>query len=311
MSDTVTEQAKEKTEDLTSNGSGNGSLAKKLLIPAAAGMGTLAATYAATKAPGLIRDKVMPRMEQKGGEEVAKMGKEAASKLSEEGGILGTVAGKAAGKSGGGGGREKTRRLPIQRWTDVAVPVETAYEKWTQFEDFPQFMHRVLSVEQKDDNRIAWQEKIWFSKRQWEAEILENKKNDRIVWKTVQGTSHMGLISFHELDDKLTRVMVTVDFHPSGMFEKMASGLRFVKRAVQADLARFKAYAELGEAEGVEYTHEATTENKKDDDDGDDGDEAQASSNGSGEAAEASEDDEEEREQSRQERAERRQQRRS
>jgi uncharacterized membrane protein len=309
MSDTVTEQAKEKTEELTPDGSGNGSLAKKLLIPAAAGMGTLAATYAATKAPGLLRDKVMPRMEEKGGEEVAKVGKEAASKLSDEGGILGTVAGKAVGKAGGGG-REKTRRLPIQRWTDVAVPVETAYEKWTQFEDFPQFMHRVLSVEQKDDNRIAWQEKIWFSKRQWEAEILENKKNDRIVWKTVQGTSHMGVISFHELDDKLTRVMVTVDFHPSGMFEKMASGLRFVKRAVQADLARFKAYAELGEAEGVEYTHEATTENKKDDDD-DDGDEAQASSNGSGDTAEASEDDEEEREQSRQERAERRQQRRS
>jgi uncharacterized membrane protein len=317
MSDTVTEQAKEKTEELTPDGAGNGSLAKKLLIPAAAGMGTLAATYAVTKAPGLLRDKVMPRMEEKGGEEVAKVGKEAASKLTDQGGILGAVASKATGKSGGG--REKTRRLPIQRWTDVAVPVETAYEKWTQFEEFPKFMHRVLSVEQKDDDRVAWQEKIWFSKRQWEAEILENKKNDRIVWKTVQGTSHTGVISFHELDRNLTRVMVTVDFHPSGLFEKMASGLRFVKRAVQADLARFKAYAELGEAEGAEYTHEATTEGQKKDDDekdeqddnGDDGDQAQASSNGRGDTDEASSADEEEREQSRQERAQRRKQRRS
>ena len=304
MSDTVTEQAKDKTEEVTPDG--NGSLAKKLLIPAAAGVGTLAATYAASKAPGLLRDKVMPKMEERGGEEVAKVGKEAASKLSDQGGILGAVAGKATGMSGGG--REKTRRLPIQRWTDIAVPVETAYEKWTEFEEFPKFMHRVVSVEQKDDNRVAWEEKIWFSKRQWEAEILENRKNDRIVWKTVQGTSHTGLISFHELDSKLTRVMVTLDFHPSGMLEKMASGLRFAKRAVQADLARFKAYVELGEAEGAEYTHEATTESQNDDGDGDD---AQASSNGRGDTAGLEEPNGEEREQSRQERAERRQQRRS
>src|SRR5438105_13809378 len=65
--------------------------------------------------------------------------------------------------------------------------------------------------------------------------------------------SHAGVVSFHSLDDELTRVMVTMDFVPQGMVEKMASGLRFVKRAVQADLARFKAYVELGEAEGLEY----------------------------------------------------------
>src|SRR5215210_90517 len=279
MSDTVTEEAGEVTDKVTPDG--NGSLAKKLLIPAAAGVGTLAATYAASKAPGVFKDKVIPRLEEKGSDEVAKVGKDAAGKLTGQGGVLGAVAGKVAGGKSGGGGREKTRRLPIQRWTDVAVPVETAYEKWTQFEEFPKFMHRVLSVEQKDDDVVAWQEKIWFSKRQWEAEIVENIKNDRIVWKTVQGTSHTGVISFHELDDKLTRVMVTLDFHPSGMFEKMASGLRFVKRAVQADLARFKAYVELGEAEGVEYTHEATTESDKKDekDDKDDKDDDRSQSN--------------------------------
>jgi uncharacterized membrane protein len=309
MSDTVTEEVGEVTDKVTPDG--NGSLAKKLLIPAAAGVGTLAATYAATKAPGMFKERVMPRLEEKGSDQVAKVGKQAASKLTDQGGVLGAVAGvagKATGKSGGG--REKTRRLPIQRWTDVAVPVDTAYEKWTQFEEFPKFMHRVLSVEQKDDDRIAWQEKIWFSKRQWEAEILENNKNDRIVWKTVQGTSHMGVISFHKLDTRLTRVMVTVDFHPSGLFEKMASGLRFAKRAVQADLARFKAYVELGEAEGVEYTHEATTESDKDDKDkGDKGDDdKKAQSNGRGDSAEL---DLEEAEKSRSERAERRKQRQS
>jgi uncharacterized membrane protein len=300
VSDTVTEQAGEAKDAVTQDG--DGSLAKRLLIPAAAGVGTLAATYAATKAPSLIRERVMPRLEEEGGEEVAKVGKEAASKLSDQGGVLGALAGKATGKSGGGG-REKTRRLPIQRWTDVAVPVATAYEKWTQFEEFPKFMHRVLNVEEKEDNLIAWDEKIWFSTRHWEAEILENRKNDRIVWETTQGTSHKGVISFHRLDDKLTRVMVTIDFHPTGMIEKMASGLRFAKRAVQADLARFKAYVELGEAEGVEYTQASTTDSQ--DDDGDDGD--QSRSNGQG----ANGRSRDEQDQSRQERAERREQRRS
>lgn len=303
MSETVTEQASEAAEAATPDG--NGSLAKRLLIPAAAGVGTLAATYAATKAPGLVRDKVMPRLEERGGEAVAEVGEEAATKLSDKGGVLGAVAGKVTGNAGG---REKTRRLPIQRWTDVAVSVEKAYDKWTEFEEFPKFMHRVLSVEQKEDNLISWEEKIWFSTRKWEAEIVEKRKNDRIVWKTTQGTSHTGIISFHRLDSRLTRVMVTLDFHPSGMLEKMASGLRFVKRAVQADLARFKAYAELGEAEDVEYTHEATTEAGSE---GDEDEGAQARSNGRGENGEAEERSREELDKSRQDRAERREQRRS
>jgi uncharacterized membrane protein len=301
VSDTVTEQAEEATEKVTPNG--NGSLAKKLLIPAAAGVGTLAATYAATKAPNLLREKVMPKVEEQAGEEVAQVGKQAASKLSDQGGVLGAVAGKMTGGKSGGG-REKTRRLPIQRWMDVAVPIETAYEKWTEFEEFPKFMHRVVSVEEKEDNLIAWQEKIWFSTRQWEAEIVEKRKNDRIVWQTTQGTSHEGMISFHRLDSKLTRVMVTVDFHPSGILEKMASGLRFAKRAVQADLARFKAYAELGEAEGVEYTQAATTDSQSE---GDDEREQQESSDDQSSNGRSRK----ELDQSRQERAERREQRRS
>jgi uncharacterized membrane protein len=305
MTDTVTEQASEAAEAATPNG--DGSLAKRLLLPAAAGVGTLAATYAATKAPGLLREKVMPRLEERAGEEVADVGQEAASKLSEKGGVLGAVAGKVTGQSGGGG-REKTRRLPIQRWTDVAISVEKAYEKWTDFEEFPKFMHRVVNVEEKEENLISWEEKIWFSTRQWEAEIVEKRKNDRIVWKTTQGTSHTGVISFHRIDSRLTRVMVTVDFHPSGMIEKMASGLRFAKRAVEADLARFKAYAELGEAEDVEYTHEATTESQGDEDK-DKGD--QARSNGGSDSDNAEERSRGDADQSRKQRAERREQRRS
>jgi uncharacterized membrane protein len=291
MSETITEKAEAVKDAVTPNGGGQ-SLAMKLLIPAAAGIGTLAATYGASKAPSLLRDKVMPRLEEKGSDELAEVGKDAASKMSGGGGLAG-MAGKAAsavtGGGGGGGGREKTRRLPIQRWTDVAVPVETAYEKWTEFEEFPKFMHRVLSVQQEDDNRISWEEKIWFSKRQWEGKITERRKNDRIVWKTTSGMAHKGVVSFHELDDNLTRVMVDMEFEPNGMIEKMASGLRFVKRAVQADLARFKAYVEMEDARGIEYRA------AKDEDEDEDKDKDE-SGNGS--------DDREQREKSRRERAE-------
>jgi uncharacterized membrane protein len=260
-------------EGVSENGGGEGdSVARRLLIPAAAGMGTLAATLAARKAPDL-KDKLMSRLEERGSEEAAEVGKGAAAKLQGGGGLLGGLAGKATEKlAGGGGAKEKTRRLPIQRWTDVAVPIDVAFQKWTDFEEFPKFMHRVLSVEQKDDDHLRWQEKIWFSTRQWEGEIVDLRKDDRVAWKTTQGTAHAGIVSFHSLDKSLTRVMVTMDFRPSGMIEKMASGLRFVKRAVQADLARFKAYVEMEDIEGLEYKSVAgsSEESERSDDNGGD-----------------------------------------
>jgi uncharacterized membrane protein len=289
-----TEELTEAVEDTAGqDGAGEGgSVARRLLIPAAAGVGTLAATIAARKAPDL-KDKLMSSLEQRGSEEAAEMGKEAASKLP-GGGILGGLAGKATEKlTGGSGAKEKTRRLPIQRWTDVTVPVEVAFQKWTDFEEFPKFMHRVLDVEQKDNEHVKWREKIWFSTREWEGEIVESRKNDRIAWKTTQGTAHAGIVSFHSLDKNLTRVMVTMDFRPSGMFEKMASGLRFVKRAVQADLARFKAYVEFEDVKGVEY--KSVAESSEQDD---------SSQNGGGDSNAASEG-------AREGRAERREQRRS
>ena len=165
----------------------------------------------------------------------------------------GTVAAKGSNLLRSQGATKKTRRLPIQRWTDVAVPVEQAYESWTKFETFPKFMHRVLHVEEKGENAVAWEEKIWFSRRQWEGKITDRRENDRIAWKTTKGMSHRGLVTFHRLDERLTRVMVDLEFEPTGAIEKLASGLRFVKRAVQADLARFKAYVEMEDAKGIEY----------------------------------------------------------
>jgi len=271
----VKEHVEEGTEKVTGNGGGDG-LGRRILIPAAAGLGTLAATYAVRKAPDFLRESVKPKLEEEGSEEAAKVGKQAARKLGDQGGPIGKLAGKAAG--GLGGSREKTRRLPIQRWTDIAAPIDVVYQRWTEFDEFPKFMHRVLDVEKHDRNKVSWTEKIWFSTRRWEGEITERRKNDRIAWKTTQGTAHNGVVTFHKLDTSLTRVMVDMDFHPSGMIEKMASGLRFVKRAVEADLARFKAYVELGEAKGLEYTQEATTEDAGNSEESDQED--QARSNG-------------------------------
>jgi uncharacterized membrane protein len=316
--DDVKDKAEEGLEKVKgdSNGHGGGDLAKRIVIPAVAGLGTLAATYAARKAPELVRNKLMPKAEDEASDEAAKVGQKAAEKMKSRGG-MGGLAAKALGGGGGGGkkgGREKTRRLPVQRWTDIAAPISTVYGKWTEFEEFPKFMHRVLSVQadEGEDDKIRWEEKIWFSKRQWEGEITERKRNDRIAWKTVSGTSHEGVVSFHKLDDRLTRVMVDLDFHPSGMIEKMASGMRFVKRAVEADLARFKAYVELGEAEGLEYSHETEAGGGKDekdekkgkDDNGSNGERKQSRSQSNGSSRTRSQSDDED-EKSREERAER------
>jgi uncharacterized membrane protein len=237
---------------------GRSSLAKKeTLIPAAATALTAAAAgLAFKKGPALIR--MINGKAESEAEDLGRRGAEGAKQGLSQGLSPAAVVGKAASKLIGGGGARgkggKTRRLPIQRWTDVAVPIEEAYEKWTNFEEFPKFMHRVLEVKQEDENKLRWQEKIWFSTREWEGEIVEKRKNDRIAWKSMSGTQHSGVVSFHRLDSRLTRVLVTVDFVPTGMIEKMASGMRFVKRAVQADLARFKAYAELGAVQGLDYS---------------------------------------------------------
>jgi uncharacterized membrane protein len=239
-------------------------LRKEVLIPVGASAASAGLAWAVRKGGGLgdLVDKVKGKGEDMGEDAASKMADKGADKAKQKmegsGGMAG-LAGKLmpggsddddgeGGEAPEGRADPNTRRLPIQRWTDVAAPVERVYEAWTDFEEYPEFMHRVLSVELEDDDdekSVKWSEKIWFSTRQWEAEITEMVPNERIAWKTKSGTKHHGVVTFHRLDDKLTRVLVTVDFHPTGMLEKMASGLRFVKRAVQSDLARFKAYVEL------------------------------------------------------------------
>jgi len=283
----LTDQASSATDKIKGVASNNGTAAK-VLVPAALAAVTAAAGYAAATRGG-------PKLKQAGlskAEDVKKAGlstaedaaQGVASEAEKKGGITGMAAkafkkgeggggGLASGLASGvksklGGGDDKEpstgwgqgRRNPVQRWVDVAVPVEVAYDQWTQFEEFPKFMHRVTKVEQDEEEpqKLHWEEKIWFSRRQWDAEIVDQVPHKRIVWKSVSGTAHTGRVTFHPLatgeDDgePLTRVMATIDFTPTGMVEKMASGLRFVKRATESDLARFKAFIEAhGEPTGT------------------------------------------------------------
>jgi uncharacterized membrane protein len=154
--------------------------------------------------------------------------------------------GRAAPGQGGSG-----RRMPIQQSVDVAVPIKVAYNRWTMFEDWPDFMHRVESVDQADDTTLSVSMKVWGLTRRFEAEIVEQRPDERIEWNVSEGLSHTGVVTFHKLADRLTRIEVSLDFEPHGMLEKMGRGMRFAKRAVRADLHRFKALVELEEeAEG-------------------------------------------------------------
>jgi uncharacterized membrane protein len=154
--------------------------------------------------------------------------------------------GRAAPGHGGSG-----RRMPVQQSVDVAVPIRVAYDRWTKFEDWPDFMHRVESVDQADDTTLSVALKVWGITRRFEADIVEQRPDQRIEWNSTGGLANTGVVTFHKLADRLTRIEVSLDFEPHGMLEKMGRGMRFSKRAIRADLHRFKALVELDEeAEG-------------------------------------------------------------
>ena len=137
----------------------------------------------------------------------------------------------------------------MQQSVDVAVPLETAYDQFTQFEDWPEFMHRVARVSQEDECTVKFATKIWGKTKQFEAEIETQRPDERIKWKVSQGITHTGVVTFHELAPRLTRIELTFDVAPGSLIEKAARGMRHVKRAARADLHRFKAFIEMSELE--------------------------------------------------------------
>jgi uncharacterized membrane protein len=208
--------------------------AVSVLSPVAKKLATRAAKMAIERGPELLEDTILPKIQDLG---------------DRAGGLFG--GGDGDDESGGraGDGTGKGRRMPIQQSVDVAAPLDVVYDQFTQFEDFPKFMHRVQRVEQRDEARVVFYEKMWGVSRQWEAEIVEQVPDERIVWRTVSGMQHVGAVTFHELAERLTRIELNLDIEPEGPLEKIARGARFAKRAARADLKRFKAFVEMRDDE--------------------------------------------------------------
>jgi uncharacterized membrane protein len=150
-----------------------------------------------------------------------------------------------AGNKGGAPGVGTGRRMPVQQSVDIGAPIETVYNQWTQFEDWPSFMHRVTRVTQEDDCTLSFATKIWGKTKEFTANIETQWPNERIKWSVSQGMTHTGVVTFHELAPNLTRVLLSFDVEPGSLIEKAARGMRHVKRAARADLHRFKALIEM------------------------------------------------------------------
>src|SRR5919112_635367 len=248
---------------------------------------TEAAKYAVKNGPSLVKDKVAPKIQDAGG-----AGAIAKGVASKGGGVAGAVGGIASNIGdklpGGGGGKGgdspsgtgRGRRLPVQEFIDVGVDLQTVYDQFTQFEDWPRFMHRVENIEQRDDATLMWHENIWGVRRSWEAEITEQIPCERIAWRSNGGPQTVGVATFHRMSDRLTRVYVNLDFQPQGLFEKTASGMRISRRALKSDLMRFKAFVEMrdeatgdwrgvieeGEVAESPEEHEETRDDERDED---------------------------------------------
>jgi uncharacterized membrane protein len=127
---------------------------------------------------------------------------------------------------------------------DVNVPVRTAYDQWTQFEEFPRFMEGVKSVSQTDDTHLRWVAEVAGKEKEWDAVVTEQHPDERVAWTSQSGARNAGVVTFHRLDEEKTRVTLQMDVDPEGLVENVGTGLGFLDRRVKGDLERFKEFVE-------------------------------------------------------------------
>ncbi|MFJ3653120.1 SRPBCC family protein [Streptomyces nigra] len=213
---------------------------------------------------------------------------------------------KNLGGKGGKGKKAGNKPTVIIEYVDVGVPLRTAYDQWTQYQDFSTFAKGVKSANRADDTHSDWQGKIWWSSRSWKAQTTEQVPDQKIAWTSegAKGTTK-GVVTFHQLAENLTRVLLVIEYYPSGFFEKTGNIWRAQGRRVRLDLKNYVRFITLkGEAEDgwrgeirdgeVVRSHEDAVEEEEEQeqeredgearDEGDEGDEPDAS-------AEDSEDD--------------------
>jgi uncharacterized membrane protein len=127
---------------------------------------------------------------------------------------------------------------------DVNVPVRTAYDQWTQFETFPEFMEGVEEVRQITDTKLRWRAEIGGRTEEWDAEITEQLPDERIAWTSRSGAKNAGVVTFHHLSDDATRIMLQVEYEPETAVERVGTLLGIVERRMKGDLERFKEFIE-------------------------------------------------------------------
>jgi uncharacterized membrane protein len=132
----------------------------------------------------------------------------------------------------------------IESSIDVEVPVRVAYNQWTQFEEFPQFMDSVESVTQLDDTHLRWVAKVGGVRKEWQAEVTEQEPDQRVAWTSTTGARNAGAVDFHRLDDRKTRITLTMDVEPDGALERVGDAVGVPEREVEGDLKRFKEFIE-------------------------------------------------------------------
>lgn len=137
----------------------------------------------------------------------------------------------------------------VEASVEVDVPVSTAYNQWTQFEEFPRFMDSVKEVRQLDDTHLHWCANVSGKLKEWDAEITEQIPDQRIAWRSTGGVHNAGVVTFHRISDNRTRIMLQMDYDPQTLSEKVGGALGGVKLTAKGNLKRFK---ELIEGRGVE-----------------------------------------------------------
>jgi uncharacterized membrane protein len=143
--------------------------------------------------------------------------------------------------------KEGNEMATFEQSIDVNVPVEIAYNQWTQFETFPLFMEGVEDVQQITDSQLHWRAEIAGSEQEWDAEITEQTPDQRIAWTSRTGAKHAGVVTFHRLDDNMTRIMLQIEYDPEGFIENVGAALGVVKGRMKGDLENFKSFIESRE----------------------------------------------------------------
>ncbi len=149
-----------------------------------------------------------------------------------------------AGRGQMAGSQGDDKPSAAEQSIEVHVPLNVAYDQWTQFEQFPQFMEGVREVRQLDDAHIHWRAEIGGREKEWDAQITEQTPDREIAWQSTSGTPNSGMVSFQSIDPNTTRVTLRLEYEPEGTVETVGDKLGFVSRQVGKDLENFKEFIE-------------------------------------------------------------------